>query len=212
MAGCPPACLPGVGLLSPAAASPRHVPPARPRAAGGASGLPQVPPARGGGQGPRGAAGSPRPRRAERARPARSRLASRPRSAPARGRCPLPAPLRARGSAPRFAALLRAPGPRQPNVQRGSVLSAAPHWLLRHSPMGVRAAHWPGAAVNQRAAECVRAGGGGGGGGGEGGSGGPFPACGWRRLRLRGRCGRRGAAQGGLAASRPPGLAPSLAR
>lgn len=32
-------------------------------------------------------------------------------------------------------------------------------------------------------------------------SGGPFPACVWRRLRLRGRCGRRGAAEGGPAPS-----------
>lgn len=69
-------------------------------------------------------------------------------------------PLRsaARGSAPCFPGLSRVLGPRHSNVLRGAGLGAARHWPRRHSPMGVRAAHWPGAAVHQPAADCVRLG------------------------------------------------------
>lgn len=48
--------------------------------------------------------------------------------------------------------------PRHSNVLRGAGRGAARHWPRRHSPMGVRAAHWPGAAVHQPAADCVRLG------------------------------------------------------
>lgn len=90
-----------------------------------------------------------------------SRPGARGRVPPARlppARRPRVAPLPARGSAPRFPGLSRALRARHSNVLRGAGRGASRHWPRRHSPMGVRAAHWPGAAVRQRAAECVRLG------------------------------------------------------
>lgn len=118
-----------------------------PRAEPARSAPPALPPAG------RGGAAPPLPRAAE-PRP-RLRAALLPPPLPPPGkRGSLRSP--ARGSAPRFPGLSRVLGPRHSNVLRGAGLGAARHWPRRHSPMGVRAAHWPGAAVHQPAADCVR--------------------------------------------------------
>lgn len=128
-----------------------------PRAGAGTAG---APPAARGGRGPRGGdegrANPPRRESALRSAALRSRPGARGRVPPARRT--RVAPLPARGSAPRFPGLSRPLRARHSNVLRGAGCGASRHWPLRHSPMGVRAPHWPGAAVRQRAAECVRLG------------------------------------------------------